>query len=135
MRYMVMVVGPDDGGAPSSEMLAAMGKYNDELLKAGVMKGGEGLHPTRSGAKVTFSRGKPTIIDGPYAEAKEVVGGYWIMEVKDKAEVLEWVKKIPFEEGTVEIRRIAEVEDYTVDDVSREALEKEREWQKKLRAP
>jgi hypothetical protein len=133
MRFMVMVMGPDDAGPPSSEMLAEMGRFNEELLKAGVMKGGEGLLPTRQGARVTFSGKNRTVFDGPYAEAKEVVGGYWILEVKDKAEVLEWVKKIPFTEGTVEIRQIAEVEDFEVDDVSREALEKEKVWKEQLR--
>lgn len=133
MRFMVMVVGPDESGPPDSKLIAEMGKYNEMLLKAGIMRAGEGLHPTRKGAKITFSRGKPTVSDGPYAEAKEVVGGFWILEVGSKDEVIDWAKKIPFEEGTVEIRQIAEVEEYKVDDVSREALESEKVWQKQLR--
>jgi hypothetical protein len=135
MRFMVIVTGPDDAGPPTSEELAAMGRFNEELMKAGVMKGGEGLHPTRKGAKVTFSGSKRSVIDGPYAEAKEVIGGFWILETKDKAEVIEWVKKIPFEEGSVEIRQISEVEDFQMDDVSREALEKEKVWKEQLREP
>ena len=133
MRYMVMVMGPDECGPPSSEMLAEMGRFNEELLKAGVMKGGEGLHPTRKGAKVTFSRGKASVSDGPFAEAKEVVGGFWILEVKDRDEMLHWVRKIPFDEGTVEVRQISEVEDFVDDEVSHEALEKEKIWKEQLR--
>jgi hypothetical protein len=133
MRFMVIVSGPDDAGPPTSEELAAMGRYNEQLLKAGVMRYGEGLHPTRKGAKVTFSGSKRGVIDGPYAEAKEVIGGFWILEVEDKAEVIEWVKKIPFESGSVDIRQIAEVEDFKLDDVSRDALEKEKVWKEQLR--
>lgn len=128
MRFMVMVKQKDEYGPPTSEQIAEMGKYNEELVKAGVMKGGEGLLPSAKGAIVTFSRSGTKVIDGPFSEAKELVGGFWIMEVKSKDEVLEWVKKIPFEEGEVEVRQIAEVEDFTRDDVSAEALDKEKAW-------
>lgn len=132
MRFMVMVTGPDDAGPPTSEMIAEMGRFNDELLKAGIMRAGEGLHPTKKGAKVTFNKGRASVFDGPFAEAKEVIGGFWILEVKDKAEVLEWVKRIPFEEGSVEVRQVAETEEYAVDDISRVALEKEKIWREQL---
>jgi len=128
MRFMVMVKHKDEYGPPTSEMIAEMGKYNEELMKAGVMKGGEGLMPSSKGAIVTFSKSGAKVIDGPFSEAKELIGGFWIMETKSKAEVLEWVKKIPFEEGEVEVRQIAEVEDFTRDDVSAEALDKEKAW-------
>ncbi len=132
MRFMVMVMGPDNYGEPTSQELADMGKFNEELMNAGIMRAGEGLLPTGKGAKVTFTRGKPAVQDGPFAETKEIIGGFWILEVKDKAEVLEWVKKIPFEEGTVEIRQVAETEDFTIDDISRDALEKEKQWREFL---
>lgn len=132
MRYMVMVMGPDDAGPPSSEMIAEMGRFNERLLEAGIMRAGEGLMPSKKGARVTFSRGKATVSDGPFAEAKEIIGGFWILEVASREEMLDWVRQIPFEEGTVEVRQIAETEDFTVDDISREALEKEKLWREML---
>lgn len=132
MRFMVIVkTRPGEEGPPSSEEIARMGKYNEELVQAGVVTTGEGLMPSSMGTKVRFSRNGPTVIDGPFSEAKELVGGFWIFKVKSKEEVLDWVKKAPFEEGEVEIRQIAEVEDFAVDEVSADALEKEREWRDK----
>ena len=131
MRFMVMVKHKDEYGPPTSEQIAEMGKYNEELVKAGVMKGGEGLMPSSKGAIVSFSRGGAKVTDGPFSEAKELVGGFWILEVKSKEEALEWVKKIPFEEGEVEVRQIAEVEDFKRDEVSAEALDNEKAWREK----
>lgn len=129
MRFMVIVkTRPGEEGPPSSEEIARMGEYNEALVQAGVVTMGEGLMPSSMGAKVRFSKGGTTVIDGPFSEAKELVGGFWIFEVKSKEEVLDWVKKAPFEDGEVEIRQLAEIEDFSVDDVSAEALEKEREW-------
>ena len=132
MRFMVMVMGPEEYGAPSSEEIVEMGAFNEQLMNAGIMRGGEGLMPTSKGARVSFSGDRRTVQDGPYSESKEIIGGFWILEVKDKAEVLEWVKKIPFRDGTVEIRQIAETEDFPVDEVSRPALENEKRWREEL---
>jgi len=128
MRFMVMVKHKDEYGPPNSELIAAMGKYNEELVKAGVMKGGEGLLPSAKGAIVSFSRSGTKVTDGPFSEAKELVGGFWIFEVKSKEEALYWVRRIPFEEGEVEVRQIAEVEDYKRDEISAPALDQEQAW-------
>jgi hypothetical protein len=100
------------GVLPDTKLLAAMGKFNEELVKAGVMLAGEGLHPTSKGARVKFAGGKKTVIDGPFAEAKELVAGFWLWQVKSKAEAIEWLKRAPFEETEVEIRQIFEAEDF-----------------------
>ncbi|HEV7277440.1 MAG TPA: YciI family protein [Devosiaceae bacterium] len=132
MRFMVMVkTKPGEEGPPTSEQIADMGRFNEELVQAGVVTTGEGLMPSSMGAKVRFSKSGTTVIDGPFSEAKELVGGFWIFDVKSKEEALDWVRKIPFDEGEVEVRQIAEVEDFAVDEVSAEALEKEREWRDK----
>src|SRR5262249_7975046 len=98
MRFMVIVKANKDteaGVMPSEELLAAMGKYNEELAKAGVMLAGEGLHPSSKGARVKFSGDKRTVIDGPFAEAKELIAGFWLIQVKSKEEAIEWVKRCP----------------------------------------
>jgi hypothetical protein len=109
------------GVLPSKELLEAMGRFNEELVKAGVMLAGEGLAPSSKGAKVKFSKGKRTVIDGPFTEAKELVAGFWIWNVKSKEEAIEWVKRMPDDpsnpggEGEVEIRQIFEVSDFPAD--------------------
>src|SRR4026207_705877 len=98
MRFMVMVKATKDSEAgvmPSTELLTAMGKYNEELVKAGVMLAGEGLHPSSKGARVRFSGDERTVIDGPFAETKELIAGYWIWQVKSKEEAIEWLKRCP----------------------------------------
>ena len=116
MRFMVMVKANKDseaGKLPSEKLIVAMGKLNEEMIKAGVMLTGEGLQPSSKGARVTFNGAKRTVVDGPFAETKELIGGFWILQVKSKAEVLEWVKKVPFEDGEeVEIRLISEAADF-----------------------
>ena len=115
MRFMVLVKADKNSEAgvlPDTKILAAMGKFNEELVKAGVMLAGEGLQPTSKGARVKFSGGKKTVIDGPFAEAKELVAGFWLWQVKSKAEAIEWLKRAPFEETEVEIRQIFEAEDF-----------------------
>ena len=114
MRFMVLVKADkqsEAGVLPDKKILAAMGKFNEELVKAGVMLAGEGLHASSKGARVRFQDGKTTVIDGPFAETKELVAGFWIWQVKSKQEALEWAKRIPFQEGEVEIRQIMEWED------------------------
>jgi hypothetical protein len=115
MRFMLLVKADRDteaGILPSQELLAAMGKYNEELVKAGVMLAGEGLQASAKGARVTFSGGKPTVVDGPFAEAKELVAGFWLIQVKSKEEAIEWVKRVPFQTGQIEIRQVFEAEDF-----------------------
>ena len=118
MRVMVIVKANKDSEAgvlPSTEILQKMGKFNEELVKAGVMLAGEGLHPTSKGARVKFSGGKRTVIDGPFAETKELLAGFWLWQVKSKEEAIEWVKRCPNphnEETEVEIRQIFEAEDF-----------------------
>src|SRR5687767_7745446 len=116
MRFMVLVKADKNSEAgvmPSTELFAEMGKYNEELVKAGVMLAGEGLHPSSKGARVRFSGKNRTVIDGPFAETKELVAGFWIWQVKSKEEAIEWLKRAPFDGGTeIELRQIFEAEDF-----------------------
>jgi hypothetical protein len=101
------------GVMPSTELLAAMGNYNEQLVKAGVMLAGDGLHPSSKGARVKFSGKNRTVIDGPFAETKELVGGFWIWKCQSLAEAIDWLKKAPFDGGEeVEIRQFFEAEDF-----------------------
>jgi hypothetical protein len=124
---MVLVKGGAEyeaGKMPSTDELAEMGKFNEELVKAGVMLAGEGLHPSSKGARVDFSGDKPTVTDGPFAEAKELVGGYWIWQVKSMDEAVEWLKRAPFREGEVELRQVFEADDFG-DELTPELRERE----------
>jgi hypothetical protein len=100
------------GVLPDKKLLTAMGKFNEELVKAGVMLAGEGLHPSSKGARVKFAGGKQTVTDGPFAETKELVAGFWLWKVKSKAEAIEWLKRAPFDNTEVEIRQVFEAEDF-----------------------
>jgi hypothetical protein len=102
----------ESGAMPDEKMLTEMGKYNEELAKAGVILHMDGLHASSKGARVKFSKGNRIVTDGPFAETKELVGGFWIWDVKSKEEAIEWLKRAPFEEAIVEIRQIAEPEDF-----------------------
>jgi hypothetical protein len=116
MRYMVIVKANEDtekGVLPTQEEFAEMGAYNEELVKAGVMLAGEGLTPSSQGARVRFGKdGRTTVLDGPFAETKELVAGFWILQVSSREEVVEWVRKAPFRDAEVEIRKVAEAEDF-----------------------
>ena len=115
MRFMVIVKASEESEAgvlPDEKILTEMGKFNEELVKAGVMLAGEGLHPSSKGARVRFSGGKVTVIDGPFSETKELVAGFWLWQVKSKEEAIEWLKRSPFEETEVEIRQVFEAEDF-----------------------
>ena len=115
MRFMIIVKANRDSEAgvmPSEKLLTDMGKFNEELVKAGVMLAGEGLHASSKGARVKFSGGKTTVVDGPFAETKELVAGYWMWQVKSKEEAIEWLKRAPFEDTEVEIRQVFEAEDF-----------------------
>ncbi|MBF6619123.1 MAG: YciI family protein [Patulibacter sp.] len=116
MRFMVLVPGDADSEAgvmPSTELLEAMTAYNEELVKAGVMIGGDGLHPTSKGARVRFDGDTKTVVDGPFTEAKELVAGYWIWECASREEAIEWLKRAPFDGGTeIELRQVFEMSDF-----------------------
>jgi hypothetical protein len=116
MRFMVLVKANKDteaGVMPTEELLAEMGKYNEELVKAGVMLAGEGLHPSSKGARVRFSGKERTVIDGPFTETKELLAGFWLIQVKSLEEAIEWVKRAPMDEDTeLEIRQVFEAEDF-----------------------
>jgi len=132
MRFMLIVKADKDteaGVMPSQEMLAAMGAYNEELVKAGVMLAGEGLQPSSKGARVRFQGGKRTVIDGPFAETKELIAGFWLIQVKSLAEAIEWVKRAPMHESEIEIRQVHEAEDF-----GEEFTPELREQEERLRA-
>jgi len=135
MRFIVIVKATKDSEAgvmPSTELLAAMGKYNEELVKAGIMLAGEGLHPSSKGARVKFSGTNRTVVDGPFAESKELVAGFWLWQVKSKEEAIEWVKRCPNPmpgESEIEIRQI-----FSADDFGPELTPELREQEERLRA-
>ena len=118
MRFMIIVkstVDSEAGKMPSTELLTAMGKYNEELVKAGVLLAGEGLHPSSNGARVRFEGSKRTVIDGPFSETKELIAGFWLFQVKSKEEAIEWVKRCPnpFDiDSEIEIRQVFEMDDF-----------------------
>jgi len=119
MRFMILVKATKDSEAgvlPNEKLLTEMGKFNEELVKAGIMLDGEGLHPSSKGARVKFSGSMRTVIDGPFAETKELIAGYWIWRVKSKEEAIEWVKRcpnpMPGVESEIEIRQIFDAEDF-----------------------
>jgi hypothetical protein len=115
MRFMVIVKGSPDsesGKMPAPELFEEMGKFNEEMAKAGVMLAGEGLHPSSKGARIRFDGKQRTVIDGPFTEAKELVGGFWIIQVRSVDEAIEWMKRSPFQEGEIEIRQVYETDDF-----------------------
>lgn len=116
MRFMVLVPGTPEseaGDKPTTELLEAMTRYNEELVKAGVMVGGDGLLPTSQGARIRFDGGERTVTDGPFAESKELVAGYWLWECDSREDAIAWLEKAPFDGGVeIELRQIAELEDF-----------------------
>src|SRR5215207_7425285 len=135
MRFMVLIKATkssEAGVMPTEQLLADMGKFNEELMKAGVMLAGEGLHPSSKGARVRFSGDKRTVIDGPFAETKELIAGFWLWQVKSKEEAIEWVKRCPNPMGVeseIEIRQVFEAEDFGA-----EFTPELREQEERLRA-
>jgi hypothetical protein len=118
MRFMMMVKGSEEsetGVLPTEAELSEMGAFNEQLMNAGALLAGEGLHPSSKGARVRASRGQTTIVDGPFAEAKELVAGFWVIQAKTKEEALDWAKRVPFREGQVEVRPLFEAEDFAMD--------------------
>jgi hypothetical protein len=116
MRVMVLVPADENsenGVMPDEKLLTDMGNFNEELVKAGVMLAGEGLHPTSKAKRVRFEGDKPTVIDGPFTESKELIAGYWLWQVRDMDEAIEWIKRAPFEGGTqIELRPVFEMDDF-----------------------
>jgi hypothetical protein len=115
MRFMVIVKGNEEteaGVMPSEEILTEMTRYNEELVKAGVMLAGEGLHPTSKGARVRFSGTERSVIDGPFGETKELIAGFWLLQASSLDEAIEWVKRSPFREGEVDVRQVFEADDF-----------------------
>ena len=135
MRFMIMIKADkttEAGGLPDEKLLTEMGKFNEELVKAGVMLAGEGLQPSSKGARVKFSGEKVTVSDGPFSEAKELIAGFWLWQVKSKAEAIEWVKRCPHPlqgEMEIEVRQVFEAEDFGA-----EFTPELREQEERLRA-
>ena len=135
MRFMVIVKADKDSEAgvmPSREILASMGKYNEELVKAGVMLAGEGLQPSAKGARIRYDGQQRTVVDGPFVETKELVAGFWLLQAKSKEEAVEWLKRAPFRDGEVEIRQVFETEDFAPSDPTGELREAEERLRTQL---
>jgi hypothetical protein len=133
MRFMMIVKASKDSEAgvmPDEKILAEMAKYNEQLVKAGVMLDGSGLKPTSQGARIRYSGDKRTVIDGPFTEAKELIAGFWVIQVKSKEEAIEWAKRVPFQEGEVELRQFFELDDFAPGDAIEHHRRIERELQK-----
>ena len=137
MRFMVIVKANADsekGVLPTEKELVEMGQFNDQLVKAGVMLAGEGLHPSSKGARIKFgAKGKEVVTDGPFAETKELVAGFWLVQMKSMAEAKEWFSRAPFRDGEIEIRQVFESEDFAPvieTDAGREVLAKEDEFRR-----
>ncbi|RON10240.1 dehydrogenase [Pseudomonas brassicacearum] len=135
MRFMIIIKASKDSEAgvmPTQELLTAMGNYNEELVKAGILIGGEGLHPSSKGTRVRFSGEKRTVIDGPFAETKELIAGYWLWQVKSKQEAIDWVKRcpnpMPGTEAEIEIRQVFEAEDFGAEFTPELREQEERVW-------
>jgi hypothetical protein len=139
MRFMIIVKATKDSEAgvmPSTQLLADMGKYNEELVKAGIMLAGDGLHPSSKGARVRFSGKQRAVIDGPFAETKELIAGYWIWQVKSREEAIEWVKRCPNPmpgDSEIEIRQLFEAADFGAE-FTPELREQEEHLRNKLAA-
>jgi hypothetical protein len=137
MRFMILVKANADSEAgvmPTYEELAEMGKFNEELVKAGVLLAGEGLHPSSRGYRVQFSGSDRSVVDGPFTETKELLAGFWLIQVKSPEEAVEWVKRIPFKEGEVEIRRVFDTEDFADADPTGELREAENRLREQVEA-
>ncbi|KQW04933.1 hypothetical protein ASC66_14635 [Leifsonia sp. Root4] len=128
MKFMMLLQSDESNSVtngPEEEALNAMGRYNEELIKAGAMLAGEGLHPTSEGVRLTFDGEDRTVVDGPFTESKELLAGFWIIDVASKEEAIEWAKRIPIPEGQVEVRQVFELEEF---DQSNEYVQKEKVW-------
>ena len=137
MRFMVIVKAnneSENGVLPSAEELAEMGQYNEELVKAGIMLAGEGLQPSSKGSRIRFSGDDRSVIDGPFAETKELIAGFWLWQVRSREEAIEWAKRIPFRDGEVEIRQVFETEDFAPSDPTGELRAAEHRLREQVEA-
>jgi len=131
MRFMMIVKASAEseaGELGSPEEFAAMGRYNQQLIDAGILLAAEGLQATSKGARVSFKGGKTSVVDGPFTEAKELIAGFWVIDVKSKDEALAWAQRIPFQDGEVEVRKVFEFSDLPSDVVSEDHRRREAEW-------
>ena len=136
MRFMVIVKADKNSEAglmPDEKILTEMTRFNEELVKAGMMLAGEGLHPTSKGARVKFEGNKKTVIDGPFTESKELIAGFWLWEAKSLKEAVEWVERAPFQETEIEIRQVFEAEDFGAE-FTPELREKEERLREQIAA-
>ena len=147
MKFMMLLkadANTEAGNLPDEKIIVEMGKYNEELIKAGVLLAGEGLQPSSKGARVIFDRGKRSVVDGPFAETKELIAGFWMIQVKSKEEAIEWAKRVPFEAagpsattggtGQIELRQVFEASDFEpqlTSEAGRATLEAERAFRKR----
>jgi hypothetical protein len=118
MRFMMLVKADtksEAGTLPDERTLSEMGKFNEEMIKAGIMLAGDGLQPSAKGARIKYSGAQRTVIDGPFTEAKELIAGFWLIRVASKAEAIEWARRAPFQDGEIEVRQVFEMEDFPVD--------------------
>jgi hypothetical protein len=132
MRFMILVKADKNSEAgvlPSKELVAAMGKFNEEMASAGVMLAADGLHPSSKGARIKFSAGKRTVTDGPFTETKELLAGFWMIQVKSREEAIEWAARAPFGEGEeIELRQVFEASDFPPDILAPEDAAREQAW-------
>jgi hypothetical protein len=131
MRFMMLVKANKDseaGALPSKELLAAMGKFNEEMMKAGVMLAGEGLQPSSKGARVAFSGTKRTVTAGPFPATEELLAGFWLIQVASKDEAIDWASRVPFTDGVVEVRQVFEASDFPTDILPPEEAAREQAW-------
>lgn len=137
MRFMILVKAneaSEAGTLPTEQELAEMGRFNEELVNAGILLAGEGLHPSSRGARVRFDGERRTVLDGPFAETKELLAGFWMIQVRSRDEALEWVRRIPFREGEVEVRQVFETEDFAPSDPTGALREAEQRLREKAAA-
>ncbi|MEV6669355.1 YciI family protein [Streptomyces sp. NPDC051162] len=135
-RFMMIVKATEESEAgvlPTKELVAEMGQYNEQLVKAGALLAADGLKASSEGARVSFSGGRPTVTDGPFAETKELIAGFWIIQVKDRDEALEWARRVPFQDGEIEVRPVFEPTDFPEDVLSPECAEREAAMRESLR--
>jgi len=139
MRYMMIVKATpesENSEMPSAEEFAEMGRYNEELIKAGVLLAAEGLTASKDGVRIQYQKdGKHSVKDGPFTESKELIAGFWVIQVKDKDEALAWARRIPFTEGEVEVRRVAEFADYPEAAISEDHRDREKAWREANQKP
>jgi len=131
MRFMLQVRADRDteaGILPSKELVAAMGKFNDEMIKADVMLAADGLHPSSKGARISFHGGKPRVIEGPFGDPKELIAGFWMIEAKSRQEAIDWASRAPFADGVIEIRQVFEAADFPPEILPPEDAAREQAW-------